>query len=195
MARTDGRGDSRHAIPLHAAGRPARARSCFTLPAGGRARPERGDRSRAYQWRDGGWRGRPWEETVIYELHVGDVHARGHVPRGHRQARPSRRARRHRDRADAGRRFPGPAQLGLRRRATCSRRMRPTAGRRTSRRWSMPRMQRGLMVFLDVVYNHFGPEGNYSHAYAPSSSPTGTRRLGARRSIRRRRTAAPCATS
>ena len=25
---------------------------------------------------------------------------------------------------------------------------------------------RGLMVFLDVVYNHFGPEGNYLHAYA-----------------------------
>jgi 1,4-alpha-glucan branching enzyme/maltooligosyltrehalose trehalohydrolase len=25
----------------------------------------------------------------------------------------------------------------------------------------------GLMVFLDVVYNHFGPEGNYLHAYAP----------------------------
>jgi malto-oligosyltrehalose trehalohydrolase len=27
---------------------------------------------------------------------------------------------------------------------------------------------RGLMVFLDVVYNHFGPEGNYLHLYAPS---------------------------
>jgi 1,4-alpha-glucan branching enzyme/maltooligosyltrehalose trehalohydrolase len=26
---------------------------------------------------------------------------------------------------------------------------------------------RNLMVFLDVVYNHFGPEGNYLHAYAP----------------------------
>ena len=26
---------------------------------------------------------------------------------------------------------------------------------------------RGLMVLLDVVYNHFGPEGNYLHAYAP----------------------------
>ena len=25
---------------------------------------------------------------------------------------------------------------------------------------------RGLMVLLDVVYNHFGPEGNYLHAYA-----------------------------
>ena len=26
---------------------------------------------------------------------------------------------------------------------------------------------RGLMVFLDVVYNHFGPEGNYLHITAP----------------------------
>jgi malto-oligosyltrehalose trehalohydrolase len=26
----------------------------------------------------------------------------------------------------------------------------------------------GLMIFLDVVYNHFGPEGNFLHAYAPS---------------------------
>ena len=24
-----------------------------------------------------------------------------------------------------------------------------------------------MMVFLDVVYNHFGPDGNYLHAYAP----------------------------
>ena len=26
----------------------------------------------------------------------------------------------------------------------------------------------GLMIFLDVVYNHFGPEGNYLYAYAPA---------------------------
>src|ERR1019366_3508077 len=38
---------------------------------------------------------------------------------------------------------------------------------------------RGLMVFLDVVYNHFGPEGNYLRSYAPQfftdrhSSPWG----------------------
>jgi maltooligosyltrehalose trehalohydrolase len=25
----------------------------------------------------------------------------------------------------------------------------------------------GLMIFLDVVYNHFGPKGNYLHLYAP----------------------------
>ena len=28
--------------------------------------------------------------------------------------------------------------------------------------------QKGLMVFLDVVYNHFGPAGNYLHLYAES---------------------------
>jgi malto-oligosyltrehalose trehalohydrolase len=28
--------------------------------------------------------------------------------------------------------------------------------------------RRGLMVFLDVVYNHFGPEGNYLGRYAPA---------------------------
>ena len=27
--------------------------------------------------------------------------------------------------------------------------------------------ERGMMVLLDVVYNHFGPEGNYLGAYAP----------------------------
>ncbi|EGD00192.1 malto-oligosyltrehalose trehalohydrolase, partial [Burkholderia sp. TJI49] len=25
----------------------------------------------AYRWRHGDWRGRPWHETVLYELHVG----------------------------------------------------------------------------------------------------------------------------
>jgi 1,4-alpha-glucan branching enzyme len=27
--------------------------------------------------------------------------------------------------------------------------------------------ERGISVFLDVVYNHFGPDGNYLPAYAP----------------------------
>ena len=41
---------------------------------------------------------------------------------------------------------------------------------------------RGLMVFLDVVYNHFGPEGNHLGRYAPNSSRT-RRPPGAVRSI------------
>ena len=33
----------------------------------------------AFDWQDGDWRGRPWHEAVIYELHVGHLHARGHA--------------------------------------------------------------------------------------------------------------------
>ena len=44
---------------------------------------------------------------------------------------------------------------------------------------------RGLMMFLDVVYNHFGPEGNYLHRYAKDFfEPTSTR-PGAPRSTTR----------
>ena len=32
----------------------------------------------AYHWRNAGWHGRPWHETVIYELHAG---AAGRLPR------------------------------------------------------------------------------------------------------------------
>ncbi|MFU8895156.1 MAG: malto-oligosyltrehalose trehalohydrolase, partial [Gammaproteobacteria bacterium] len=31
----------------------------------------------AYQWTQTHWRGRPWEETVLYELHVGTFSATG----------------------------------------------------------------------------------------------------------------------
>ena len=31
----------------------------------------------AYRWRDGEWRGRPWEETVLYEAHVGTATPEG----------------------------------------------------------------------------------------------------------------------
>ena len=44
---------------------------------------------------------------------------------------------------------------------------------------------RGLMMFLDVVYNHFGPVGNYLHRYAETSSSPRSTRPGAPRSITR----------
>ena len=34
--------------------------------------------------------------------------------------------------------------------------------------------ERGLMIFLDVVYNHFGPEGAYIHGAAPAAFDPGT---------------------
>ena len=51
------------------------------------------------------------------------------------------------------------------------------------------------MVLLDVVYNHFGPDGNYLHGYAPQFFTDGTRRPGARRSISTATRRARCASS
>ena len=40
--------------------------------------------------------------------------------------------------------------------------------------------ERDLMVFLDVVYNHFGPEGNYLHRIAPQFFSEAADALGRR---------------
>ena len=45
--------------------------------------------------------------------------------------------------------------------------MPPTAARRISKALIEAAHERGLMVLLDVVYNHFGPDGNYLPGYAP----------------------------
>ena len=94
---------------------------------------------RAYRWRHPDWRGRPWHETVLYELHAGSLGGFAGV-----QAtlpRPGR-ARHHRRRADAGQRFPRHAQLGLRRRAALRARRRLRHARRAEgagRRRARPR--------------------------------------------------------
>ena len=95
----------------------------------------------AYRWRCD-WRGRPWAEAVIYELHVGDLHAGGHLPRPPSTKLPHlAEARRHRDRAHAGGAVRRRARLGLRRRAAlrAAQRLRHArrpegAGRRGARR-------------------------------------------------------------
>jgi malto-oligosyltrehalose trehalohydrolase len=118
-----------------------------------------------YQWGDQGWRGRPWQEAVVYELHVGTF-----TPQGTFRAVE--------DRLDHLVRL-GVTAIELMPLAECP-------GRRN---WGYDGVllfapessygaphdlkhlidaahRRGLMVLLDVVYNHFGPEGNYLHAYA-----------------------------
>ena len=40
-------------------------------------------------------------------------------------------------------------------------------GPKTSRPWWTRPISASIMVFLDVVYNHFGPHGNYLPAIAP----------------------------
>jgi len=120
----------------------------------------------AFEWQDEHWRGRPWEEAVIYELHVGTF-----TPEGTFAA-----AEHHLDYL---------ANLGI-----TAVELMPIADFPGARNWGydgvlpfapdncyghpddLKRLiqaahRKGLMMFLDVVYNHFGPEGNYLRAYAP----------------------------
>ena len=111
-------------------------------------------------WTDDAWRGRTREQLVIYEMHVGTF-----TPDGSWEA--------------ASRELPVLAELGI----TCLEIM-PVAefpgrfgwgydgvnlfaptrlyGRPTDFRRFVDRAHAlGIAVILDVVYNHFGPDGNY----------------------------------
>ncbi len=120
----------------------------------------------AFDWQDGSWRGRPWNEAVIYELHVGAFTPAGTF-------------------AGVGEQLDHLVDLGI-----TAVELMPVADFPGKRNWGYDGVlpfapdsaygrpedlkylvqsahERGLMVLLDVVYNHFGPEGNYLKAYAP----------------------------
>jgi maltooligosyltrehalose trehalohydrolase len=121
----------------------------------------------AYAWRATDWRGRPWQDTVLIETHVGAFTSEG-----------SYRAMI--DKLDH------LVAIGI-----TALELMPLANFAGKRNWGYDGVLwyapdsaygrpedlkllideahlRGLMVFLDVVYNHFGPEGNFLGRYAPS---------------------------
>src|SRR5436190_12000879 len=120
----------------------------------------------AYVWRDDGWRGRSWTEAVVYEIHVGTF-----TPAGTFASAIGRMD----DLTDLGvtalelmpvAAFPGARNWGYDGVLPFA----PAASYGTPedlKRLVDEAHSRGLMVLLDVVYNHFGPEGNYLHSYAP----------------------------
>jgi 1,4-alpha-glucan branching enzyme len=67
----------RNAVSLQIARRAAGAGPGVTLPAAGRARSEQGGRSGCLSLAWARWTGRPWEEAVIYELHIGAFTPKG----------------------------------------------------------------------------------------------------------------------
>ena len=119
----------------------------------------------AFDWSDGAWRGRPWHELTFYELHVGTF-----TPEGNFQGVHGRLDHL----VDLGvtaielmpiADFPGRWNWGYDG-------VLPFApdsgyGRPEELKTLVQACHaRGLAVFLDVVYNHFGPAGNYLGAYA-----------------------------
>jgi malto-oligosyltrehalose trehalohydrolase len=121
----------------------------------------------AYQWRARDWRGRPWHHAVLVETHVGTF-----TPEGTYRAMIDRldhlvatgfTALELMPLAD----FPGKRNWGydgVLWYAPDGAYGRPDDLKRLIDEAHF----RGLMVFLDVVYNHFGPEGNYLGQVAPS---------------------------
>ena len=120
----------------------------------------------AFDWRDHAWRGRRWEEAVIYELHVGAFSSPGTF-------------------SAVRERLDYLADLGI-----TAVELMPVADFPGRHNWGYDGVflfapdsvygrpedlkelvqsahERGIMVLLDVVYNHFGPEGNYLRSYAP----------------------------
>ncbi|MGQ0547596.1 MAG: malto-oligosyltrehalose trehalohydrolase [Betaproteobacteria bacterium] len=120
----------------------------------------------AFAWQDGEWHGMPWERAVVYELHVGTFTTKG-TYRGvqdklHHLHDLGVTAIELMPLADfAGKRNWG--YDGVLPFAPDSRYGRPQG----LKALVQAAHRAGLMVFLDVVYNHFGPKGNYLHAYAP----------------------------
>ncbi|MGO3929377.1 malto-oligosyltrehalose trehalohydrolase [Rhodopseudomonas pseudopalustris] len=120
----------------------------------------------AYPWLAADWRGRPWHETVLLEAHVGSF-----TPQGTFRAMIDR--------------LDHLVETGI-----TALELMPLADFPGQRNWGYDGVlwyapdsaygrpedlkalidaahQRGLMMFLDVVYNHFGPEGNFIGQYAP----------------------------
>jgi len=117
-------------------------------------------------WQDANWRGRAWEDAVIYELHVGTFSAQGTyegvIERLDYLKKLGVTAIELMPVAD----FPGSRNWGYDGTllfAPDSRYGRPEQ----LKQLVQAAHARGLMVLLDVVYNHFGPDGNYLHVYAP----------------------------
>jgi maltooligosyltrehalose trehalohydrolase len=119
-----------------------------------------------YQWKDDHWKGIPLNEMIIYELHTGTFSAEG-------------------DFKGIAEKLDYLADLGI----NCIEIM-PVAQFPGKRNWGYDGVypfavqnsygsaddlkllidsahQKGIAVILDVVYNHFGPEGSYHEVLAP----------------------------
>ena len=119
-----------------------------------------------YEWRCSDWKGRPWHEGVFSEIHVGTFTREGTfratIEKLDHLAATGITALELMPLAD----FPGRWNWGydgVLPFAPDSRYGRPE----DLKALIDAAHARGLMVFLDVVYNHFGPEGNYLGRIAP----------------------------
>jgi|SRR5271166_1217532 len=119
-----------------------------------------------YVWNDPGWRGRRWEEIVFYELHIGSFSETGDFAGTIRHLDHIRELGATAVELMPIAEFPGERNWGydgVFLYAPASRYGSPEELKRLVEACHA----RGLAIVLDVVYNHFGPEGNYLASIAP----------------------------
>jgi maltooligosyltrehalose trehalohydrolase len=119
-----------------------------------------------YEWLDAGWRGLPLSDLILYEMHVGAFTHEGTFISA---------ISRLDDIAQSGinaieimpvAQFPGNRNWGydgVYQYAT----QHSYGGPNALKKFVDACHARGIAVILDVVYNHFGPEGNYLAEFAP----------------------------
>ena len=120
----------------------------------------------AYAWDDAAWQAPPWHGAVLYELHVGTFNAPGtYASVAARLAHLQRLGVTAIELMPLGA-FPGERNWGYD--GVLPYAPQASYGRPEElKALIVAAHQHGLAVILDVVYNHFGPEGNYLHLYAP----------------------------
>jgi maltooligosyltrehalose trehalohydrolase len=121
----------------------------------------------AFAWRAKDWRGRPWPEAVVLEAHVGTFTREGTyramIDRLDHLVATGITALELLPLAD----FPGRWNWGYD--GVLWYAPDNAYGRPEDLKTLIDEAHlRGLMVMLDVVYNHFGPDGNYLGLYAPT---------------------------
>jgi maltooligosyltrehalose trehalohydrolase len=120
----------------------------------------------AFNWQCPDWKGRPWEESVFSEAHVGTFTREGMfhsaIDRLDHLVDTGITALELMPLSD----FPGRWNWGYD--GVLPYAPDSVYGRPEDLKALIDAAHtRGLMVFLDVVYNHFGPEGNYLNRIAP----------------------------
>jgi malto-oligosyltrehalose trehalohydrolase len=119
-----------------------------------------------YAWAEESWTGRPWEESVVYELHVGTF-----TPEGTFRALIDRLQHLQSLGITAIQLMPVndfPGGRGWGYDGVLPYAPKETYGRPEDLKALVDAAHaHGISVFLDVIYNHFGPDGNYLPVYAP----------------------------
>ncbi|HCY35593.1 MAG: malto-oligosyltrehalose trehalohydrolase [Candidatus Margulisiibacteriota bacterium] len=121
---------------------------------------------RSFQWDDSGWGGIPLEQMIIYEVHIGTFTLEGDFDAAIDRLDDLARLGVNAVEVMPVAQFPGERNWGYD--GTYPFAVQNSyGGPEGFKKFVNACHKKGVSVILDVVYNHFGPEGNYTADFAP----------------------------